>query len=162
MYDRPMPQVKQQTKKYTVFLLVNAGPTLALCASLIRKKSHGVLHLPNALKSKHWCIFYETGADHDLPFAFWFEIATSFLVRARKLSAAKQSSVGLGSLKGSNRSREPRWKRTRAAPWLPFRKGTLSEGESKSRKTGLKNQSRSVLRPIASPFPSLVDEGRLE
>lgn len=142
---------------------MNAGPTLALCASLIGKKC-----LQWSFTSTKWleiqtqCIFCETGADHDLLFAFWFEIATSFLVRTRKLSPAKQSSVGLESLKEANRSRGPRWKRRRAAPWLPFCRGMLSEGESQSRKTGLKNQSRNVLRPIASSFPSLVDDECLE
>lgn len=53
MYDRPVPQVKQQTK-YTVFLLVSAGLTLALCASLIRKKSlQWSFTSTNAWKSKH-------------------------------------------------------------------------------------------------------------
>lgn len=162
MCDRPVPQVKQQTK-YAVFLLVNAGPTLALCAFLFRKKSlQWSFTSTKCLEIQTRCIFCETGADHDLLFAFWLEIATSFLVRAGKFSPAGQSSVGLGSLKGAKRSRGPRWKKRRAAPCLPFCRGVLSEQESKSRKSGLKNQSRNVPIPIASSFPSLVDEGCLE
>lgn len=161
VYGRPVPRVKQQTK-YTVFL-VNAGPTLAPWAFIIRKKSLQRSFTPTkCLEIQTQCVFYETGADHNLTFVFWFEIVTSFLVRARKLSPAEQSSVGLGSLKGANRPRGPRWKRRRAAPQLPFGRGMLSEGESNSRKTGLKNQSRNVLKPAASSFPSLVDQGCLE
>lgn len=138
-----------------MFLLVNAGPILALCASLIRKKSLQWSFICLEIQTR--CIFCETAADDDLIFAFWFEIAKSFLVRAWKLSPAKQSSLGLGSLKGANRSRGPRGERRRVAPWLPFCRGVLSEGESKSRKTGLKNQSRNVLRPIVSSFLTLVN-----
>lgn len=143
-------------------LLVQAGPTLTLCAFLSRKKNLRSITSTKCLEIQTWCIFCETGADHDLIFAFWFEIVTSSPVTAREISPAKHSSLGLWFLKGANRSRVLRWKKREEATWLSFCRDVVSERESKSGKTDLKNQSRNVLRPIASSFPSLVDEGCLE
>lgn len=59
-------RVKQQTN-HPGFLLVNAGPTLALCVSLIKQKSlQGNFTSTKCLEIQTGCIFCGTGADHNL------------------------------------------------------------------------------------------------
>lgn len=143
---------------HTGFLLVNAGPTLALFVSLIKQNSlQWNFTSTKCLEIQTPCIFCGTGADHNLIFLLLWNCNL-----LSDVSPVEQSSAGLGSLEGANGSRGPRWKSRRAAPWLPFFRGKLYEGESKSRKTDLKNQSRKVLRPIVSSFPNLIDGGCLE
>lgn len=128
---------------------MNAGPTLALYVSLTKQNSlQWNFASTKCLEIQTRCIFRGTEADHNLPCLLVWNCNL-----LSDLSPVKQSSVGLGSLEGANGSREPRWKSRRAAPWLPFFRGKLYEGESKSRKTDLKNQSGKVLRPFPS-FPS--------